>query len=228
VNDTARELGSATGIAVMGSVLNQQYRDGLNDALHGLAPAVANQAQNSVAFTQSGEIKKLGSAGARLVATAEHSFVHGISSSLLIAAAIVALTAAVVAALPPKGVFPADLILPEDAVITAQHAVEVTSRARPAADHHDPPDTTSPPGATARPGFHARRNVEEGSSTRGWDDRSSSTLAPGPTSIRYHQVRPPPSGVAEGLALDRTTRLLPLAGIRFDRLNKPSGPTNPT
>ena len=39
VNDTARELGSALGIAILGSVLNQQYRDGMTEAVHGLPPA---------------------------------------------------------------------------------------------------------------------------------------------------------------------------------------------
>ena len=53
VNDTARELGSAFGIAILGSVLNQQYRDGMTEAVHGLPPAVAEGAQSSIAFTQS-------------------------------------------------------------------------------------------------------------------------------------------------------------------------------
>src|SRR3954470_12454292 len=76
VNDTARELGSALGIAVLGTVLNQQYRDGLTPALHGLPPAVAEGAQTSVAFTQSHEIAGLGPDGARLVSAAQHAFVH--------------------------------------------------------------------------------------------------------------------------------------------------------
>ena len=53
MNDTARELGSALGIAILGSVLNQQYRDGMAEAVHGLPPAVAEGAQSSIAFTQS-------------------------------------------------------------------------------------------------------------------------------------------------------------------------------
>ena len=39
VNDTARELGSAFGIAILGSLLNQGYRDGMADAVAGLAGA---------------------------------------------------------------------------------------------------------------------------------------------------------------------------------------------
>ena len=36
VNDTARELGSALGIAILGSALNQAYRDGMASAVVGL------------------------------------------------------------------------------------------------------------------------------------------------------------------------------------------------
>jgi EmrB/QacA subfamily drug resistance transporter len=101
VNDTARELGSALGIAILGSVLNQQYRDGMAEAVQGLPPAVADGAQSSIAFTQSDRIGELGSAGQQLVAAAEHAFVDGISGALLLAAGIVAVTAVLVAILAP-------------------------------------------------------------------------------------------------------------------------------
>jgi EmrB/QacA subfamily drug resistance transporter len=102
VNDTARELGSAFGIAILGSVLNQQYRDGMAAAVHGLPPAVAEGAQGSIAFTQSGRLEGLGPAAHQLVATAQDSFVHGSSVALLVAAGAVAVTALVVARLAPS------------------------------------------------------------------------------------------------------------------------------
>jgi hypothetical protein len=103
VNDTARELGSALGIAILGSVLNQHYRDGMTGAVRGLSPAVADGAHSSIAFTQSAQVGQLGSTAHDLVSAAQQAFVDGIAGSLLIAAGIVAVTAVAVAFLAPRG-----------------------------------------------------------------------------------------------------------------------------
>jgi hypothetical protein len=101
VNDTARELGSALGIAILGSMLNAQYRDGMAAAVQGLPAGVADAAQSSIAATQTPDIQGLGSAGQALADAAQFAFVDGINAAMLVAAGIVAATAVIVAVLAP-------------------------------------------------------------------------------------------------------------------------------
>jgi EmrB/QacA subfamily drug resistance transporter len=97
VNDTARELGSALGIAILGSVLADQYRTAMAGPVHGLPAAAAEAASSSIAFTQSPEVARFGATGQHLVAAAQQAFVGGIGDALTIAAGVVLAAAVAVA-----------------------------------------------------------------------------------------------------------------------------------
>ncbi len=88
VNDTARELGSVLGIAVLGSALNDAYRSGMAEAVQGLPHAMAERVLSSVSFVRLGgdRLDQFGAAGDRLVAAAQQSFVDAASTAFLVAA----------------------------------------------------------------------------------------------------------------------------------------------
>lgn len=104
VNDTSRELGSALGIAILGTILNQGYRNGLSEAVVGLPAGLVERAQSSIAFTRIGAdtLAQLGPAGQRLVAAAEQSFIDATSAAFLTAAGVLAVTAIFVALRAPR------------------------------------------------------------------------------------------------------------------------------
>ena len=102
VNDTSRELGSALGIALLGSLLNSGYRSGMQESVAGLPPEVAGRAEESIAFVQSGVADRLGPAGDGLVTAAQQAFVDGVGTALLTAAVIVVAAAVVVLLRAPR------------------------------------------------------------------------------------------------------------------------------
>ncbi len=101
-NDTARELGSAFGIAILGSLLNQGYRDGMAEAVAGLPPQIAERVLGSVAFTAAPELAALGERGQQLADAGRSAFVGGVGSALLVGAAILIIGAVAVAVLAPR------------------------------------------------------------------------------------------------------------------------------
>jgi EmrB/QacA subfamily drug resistance transporter len=100
---TVRQVGSAIGVALLGSLLAQVYRDRL--ATGGLPDGVAGAARESVTAAHlvaeragGGGGGGGGMAGARLIASADSAFVHGMSLALFVCG-VAALGAAGLAAL---------------------------------------------------------------------------------------------------------------------------------
>jgi EmrB/QacA subfamily drug resistance transporter len=101
VNDLAREVGGAFGIAVLGSVLNSAYRDDIASATAKLPEPASDAARNSIAAAT--EIAQhAGARGAPLLERAEDAFVNGLSASLFVGALVLFAASALVALLAPR------------------------------------------------------------------------------------------------------------------------------
>ena len=89
VNDSTREVGSAVGIALMGSIFATNYRSNLPD-LSQLKPDVATHIRDSapsgITITQ-----HMGPAAANLAEGVRNAFMQGFSTSLLIVSVFLAI-----------------------------------------------------------------------------------------------------------------------------------------
>ena len=102
VNDAAREVGGTLGIAVLGSILNQQYRSGISGAAPAGAPdGIVESARESLAAAL-GIAGHLGDAGLGLATGARSAFVDGMGLALTASAAVLFVTAAVLLVAIPR------------------------------------------------------------------------------------------------------------------------------
>ena len=103
VNDAAREVGGTLGIAVLGSVLNDRYRSGVEAAAPAEAPGrVVEIAQESLAAALQ-LAARLGERGRQLADGARDAFVDGMSDAFLAAGVGMAVLAVVfVVAIPGR------------------------------------------------------------------------------------------------------------------------------
>jgi EmrB/QacA subfamily drug resistance transporter len=95
LTNTARQVSGALGVAVLGSILAQAYRNGLSPHLGNLPASARNAAAGSITASQA-VAAKLGSAGQELTSFADSSFIHAMHITTLISAAITLLGAVVV------------------------------------------------------------------------------------------------------------------------------------
>jgi len=100
LTNTARQMGGALGVAVLGSIIAQAYRGQLSPHLAALPAAARNAATGSITATQA-VASRLGSAGPRLDGFADTAFVHAMHVTTVISAAITLAGALVVLAWMP-------------------------------------------------------------------------------------------------------------------------------
>jgi EmrB/QacA subfamily drug resistance transporter len=96
VNDTARELGSAFGIAILGSAFNSAYRGSIDGSLQGLPAPVATAAHEAPAAAFAAA-HQAGAAGQSLAIAARDAFMSGSRAAMLIGMALLLVGAAYVA-----------------------------------------------------------------------------------------------------------------------------------
>jgi len=92
VNDLSRELGSALGIAILGSLFNAGYSNAVSDATSGLSPEAAHHVEES-AGAGFALASKMGPGGQQLAEKIQDAFSTGLGDALQ-AGALIALLAA--------------------------------------------------------------------------------------------------------------------------------------
>jgi len=93
VNDAAREVGGALGIAVLGSALTDRYQAGVGGAVAHAPGALADHARDALPAALALAHQLGGSRGAALAAQAQSAFVDGLGLAMAIAAGTAAAAA---------------------------------------------------------------------------------------------------------------------------------------
>jgi len=101
VNDTAREFGSAMGIAILGATLTDTYATGMADVASKLPAQMAEKVTRTIAFTKMDPPAMLAPMWDTLVSTANNSFALGMTNALHIGAYVAFGTAVLVFVLAP-------------------------------------------------------------------------------------------------------------------------------
>jgi len=128
MNDVSRELGSALGIAILGSLFSSGYRSGVSTATGDLAPATAEAVERS-AGAGFAAASQLGADGQQLADAVGDAFASGLSSAMVAGAAIAVLAAGFTIWRAPARPAPADLdrieLDPATAVVARERLPEL-------------------------------------------------------------------------------------------------------
>jgi EmrB/QacA subfamily drug resistance transporter len=87
VNDTAREMGAALGIAILGSAFNSAYRSDISTHLGGLPPDAAGAAHEAPAGAMAAAAQ-LADQGPELIGHTRDAFTSGLQTAMLIGAGV--------------------------------------------------------------------------------------------------------------------------------------------
>ncbi len=129
LNDTAREMGAAMGIALFGSILNAQYRANITDVAGALPDGLAEPVEEGIGGALAVS-NQLGQGGGALIDAARHAWIDAMRPTMLLAAA-----AAVAAA-----------------AYTGSRKIETPAAAEPGGGMADPPAPSSPAAGAADSG----------------------------------------------------------------------------
>jgi len=122
ITNTSRQVAVALGVAVLGSVLAQAYRDRLQPYLGVLTPSARHNATVSIAQTQV-IAAHLGPAGARLLAAASTSFVDAMHVAALISVLIALIGAVAIGIWMPGRTAPAGGAVPREPALDSVEVV---------------------------------------------------------------------------------------------------------
>ena len=101
MNDVVREVGGTLGVAVLGSVLSSGFASHMQGATDRLPSEAAHAASDSVGAAHEVAAGMGGDAGAQLAASANDAFVHAMSTTSMVAAAVALVGALIAAAFLP-------------------------------------------------------------------------------------------------------------------------------
>jgi predicted MFS family arabinose efflux permease len=102
VNDAAREIGAALGVAVLASAFNSAYRSDIEPQLVGLPADVATESREAPALALQAA-HDLGDRGPALADAAREAFISGMRAAMLIAASLMVVAALFTWFRGPKG-----------------------------------------------------------------------------------------------------------------------------
>jgi EmrB/QacA subfamily drug resistance transporter len=148
LTNTTRQVAGALGVAVLGSIIAQLYRDQLSPHLTALPAGARSAATGSITATQT-VASHLGSAGARLDGFANTAFVHSMHVTTAISAVITLAGALVVLAwMPGRAAAPAAVVQAAGPAEDARHedtvVVEIPADAAPLAAAEVPAEGAQP------------------------------------------------------------------------------------